>query len=117
MSTLIRQYSGKLYYLDSAEYLDISALIVRDAEISFAMVSVIDDGRWEAASGTIAKAQPDGTYVAHGVTLSNGVHSESWDIRLRIDYEGANQPIELSGDISRGALSYKFSGELEPITV
>lgn len=110
-----RRYSGKLYYVGNEEFLDVAALIVREGEISFSLASVTEFGRWNAASGSIANIQPDGTFVAREIAMTNGVRSELWDIRFGIDFEEIGQAIELSGDVSRGAETYSFSGELEPL--
>ena len=109
-----QRYTGKLHYLESDEYLDVSALIVREGEIAFALTSVIEYGRWESASGTVAKFQGNGAYLAGNVVMSNGPKSELWDIRFCIVHDESGQPIELSGEISRAAETYQFSGELEP---
>ncbi|MFC4728026.1 hypothetical protein [Coralloluteibacterium thermophilus] len=113
MSNNSRRYAGKLHYLDSEEYLDVPALIFRESEISFTLISVIEFGRWQTLSGAVATLQPDGSYLAANVTMSNGAHSEPWSITLCVEFEDPGEAIEISGRISRGSEAYLFSGELD----
>lgn len=109
-----RRYSGKLYY-NETEHLDITAFIIREAEIGFSLTSVTQEhGRWVAESGKPALLQPNGSYLAQEVNASkNGTPaSHPWDIVFCIEHEESGQYIEVSGELREAGEIYEFEGEL-----
>ena len=112
-----RKYSGRLYYEESNDYLDIKTFIVRREEIAFSLASVTQEHkRWEADSGRPAILQADGSYLAKQIQArQNGVSAPPWDIVFHIPKE-LGEFIEVYGTmLEKGSYSYKFSGELEEI--
>jgi hypothetical protein len=115
------RYAGRLSYEGSrTDFVDVQSLLVRTASIAYSLASVTKKyGRWSTGSGSPALLQPDGTYLAKGVSATQHGMSAAytWDIRFKILAEMPGEYIGIGGYIQEAHAESRFSGELDSITL